>query len=1102
MAQGVDLSQLAANAKVRKNLFRLQKLVTRARVPRKELAHILEELNLVGMNVGPVHTESDTDPEATNLPKREVRKRIALEQIPILHLKGRSAEEPMHFEYNKSLTTIYLQALRDVANNGISFAHKVALCTGCGRGSIGIEIVKMLIAGGCKVICTTSSFSKQTCDFYRAVYEQHGSKGSGLIVLPFNGGSTQDVTGVVDYIYDDAKAGGLDLDLDFIIPFAAITEQGMEIDGIGSRSELAHRIMLTNVLRLLGCVKKRKAKLGQLSRPTQVLLPMSPNHGLFGSDGLYAESKIGLETLFNKWHSEHWGRYVTIVGASIGWTRGTGLMAVNNLVAEGIEKLGVRTFSTQEMAFNLVSLMHPRVVKLAERDPVWADLNGGLHLIENLNRISANLRATIREVAELRSAVSTEKRKETEDLGKGLPPPPPTVEPRANMTFPFPKLKGYDQLHTELGHLKGMVDPSQVVVITGYGEVGPWGNSRTRWEIEAQGEFSLEGCIEMAWIMGFITYKNDPKYSGWTDTKTGKHLTDLEVKKLYEKDILAHSGVRIIEPELFDGYNPAEKTFLHQVSIDHDMAPVECSEDEARSFKLLHKDAVDIWEKGDGIWVCKLQKGAQLYIPKALRFTRTVAGQIPTGWSAERYGIPKDIVNQVDPVTLFTLVSTVEALVSSGVTDPYEFYKYIHVSELGNTSGGGIGGMKALQGIFRKRLLDQPVQKDILQESFINVMAAWVNLLLLSSSGPIKTPVGACATAVESVEIGVDTILSGKAKVVIAGGYDDFTEEGSYEFANMKATSDAAEEMLKGRTPREMSRPTTTSRAGFMESQGAGMHVMMSAETAFEMGVPIYGIVALTNTATDKEGRSVPAPGQGILSTARETRGVAPPRSLDFNWRKRQLEQERAGIAKWVEAEFEYLRDEIASLRQRNHPGFNEDAYLSQRSQEIRDGAQRKERAALNTYGQGFYRNNPSIAPLRGALAVWGLDVDDISVASFHGTSTQANDLNESEVVNRQLSHMGRSRGNILPTVFQKWLTGHPKGAAAAWMLNGCLQMMEHSCVPGNRNADDVDRRLSKFSHLFFPAHTLHKVDVRVCLLKSFGFGQVGGECLLLHPDY
>lgn len=52
---------------------------------------------------------------------------------------------------------------------------------------------------------------------------------------------------------------------------------------------------------------------------------------------------------------------------------------------------------------------------------------------------------------------------------------------------------------------------------------------------------------------------------------------------------------------------------------------------------------------------------------------------------------------------------------------------------------------------------------------------------------------------------------------MIAGGFDDISEEGSYEFANMKATSNAETEFAMGREPTEMSRPTTTTRAGVSE---------------------------------------------------------------------------------------------------------------------------------------------------------------------------------------------------------------------------------------------------------------------------------------------
>jgi fatty acid synthase subunit alpha len=71
--------------------------------------------------------------------------------------------------------------------------------------------------------------------------------------------------------------------------------------------------------------------------------------------------------------------------------------------------------------------------------------------------------------------------------------------------------------------------------------------------------------------------------------------------------------------------------------------------------------------------------------------------------------------------------------------------------------------------------------------------------------------------------------------------------------------------------------------------------------------------------------------------------------------------------------------------------------------------------------------DDPTIAPLRRALAVWGLDVNDIGVASFHGTSTKANDKNESSCFHAQFEHLGRTKGNVCPVVAQKWLTGHPK---------------------------------------------------------------------------
>ncbi|KAF8199703.1 fatty acid synthase [Pholiota molesta] len=1023
---------------------------------------------------------------------------ISSDKIPLLHLKRKVGT---NWEYSSNLTGVYLDILHEIATSGTTFKDKNALLTGVGKGSIGIEIVKGLLSGGAHVVITTSSYSRKTVEYYQGIFQSFGSRGSALTVVPFNQASKQDVEALVDYIY-----ANLGMDLDYIIPFAGIPENGREIDGLDDRSELAHRMMLVNLLRILGAVKNKKASRHFVTRPTQVILPLSPNHGLFGNDGLYSESKISLETLFQRWASESWGEYLCLAGAVIGWTRGTGLMGPTNIVAHELESYGVRTFSAKEMAFNILGLMHPLLFSITQVEPIWADLNGGMDRLPDLADITTRIRIKLNQKADLRRAITRDNSAdfkvingvEAERLLQTV-----DVLPRANFRFEFPSLESTSSL-SDLSHLRGLIDLDKVVVITGSGEVGPWGSSRTRWEMEARGEFTIEGCIEMAWIMGYIKHfdgrlKDGSLYVGWVDSKTNEPVDDKDVKGRYEQDILAHAGVRLIEPELFRGYDPSKKVFNQEVELIHDLEPIEVSDSEAQKFKLQHGDKCDVWAGEGGQWFAKFKKGACVYVPKAFKFSRTVAGQIPTGWAAGRYGIPDDIVAQTDRTTLWALVSTIEALNASGITDPYELYKHMHPSDVGTALGSGMGGTISMGKMFKDRRDEKEVQNDILQETFINTTAGWINLLLLSSSGPVKIPVGACATALQSLEIASDTILSGKAKVMIAGGFDDISEEGSYEFANMKATSNAETEFAMGREPTEMSRPATTSRAGFMESQGTGVHIVMSAKTALELGAPIRGILAFTSTSTDKAGRSVPAPGRGALTVAREIKTKHPLPILDIAYRSRQLSFRRSQISQWLSHEQTELQAEITSRKQAGETADEE--YISSRIVNLEKEAARQEKDALAMYGM-LEGSDPSIAPLRRALAVWGLTADDIGILSIHGTSTAANEENETRIWNDIFTTISRTPGNAVPVMAQKSLLGHSKGGSAAWQATGLWQSIITGIIPGNRNSDNIDSHFQDRQFLMFPSKTIHTDGIRAGVMSSFGFGQVGGTALIVHPRY
>ncbi|KAL5357221.1 hypothetical protein BJX96DRAFT_172338 [Aspergillus floccosus] len=1008
--------------------------------------------------------------------------------VPFIHLRRQNGTQ---WVYDEAMTSSLFTALGEATSRGLTFEKTTVLVTGAGPQSIGAEIVRGLLTGGARVIVTTS---RSDYDFYRSLYREYCGRGSELIVFPFNQASKQDCEDLVAHLYEDAL--GPTEDIDCVIPFAAIPENGRQIDGLDSVSEVAHRAMLVNLLRLLGYIKAQKEQRSYAANPTHVILPLSPNHGTFGGDGLYSESKLGLETLFNRFKSESWSDYLTICGAVIGWTRGTGLMSANNIIAETIEAQDVVTFSSSEMALNILALLTPEIIRECENGPIYADLQGGMQNIADLKELASTARKKIQHQAKKLKAIAQENELQ-EAILFGLHPEaesPPPQRPLSNLEIGHPSLPDYETMTAGTQVPGDLIDLRRAIVVVGYSELGPWGSARTRWEMESSRQFTMEGYVEMAWIMGLVKHfsgdVNGSPYVGWIDSESGKQVHEADFEERYGAYIRKHAGLRFVEPELFDGYDPSKKEFLQEVVLEEDLPVFQASESAAHAFKLKHGDKVTVSPSSEhsNEFDIQFRSGARLLIPKSQPFDRLVAGQLPTGWDPKHYGIPDDIISQVDPITIYVLCCVSQAMLSAGIEDPYELYRHIHVSELANCIGTGAGGLLAMRGVYKDRYMERDIQGDILQESFANAMDAWVNMLLLGASGPIKSPSGTCATAIESLDIACEAIQSGKAKVALVGGTDDLQEEMSYEFANMKATANTVDELNRGRTPGEISRPTSSSRAGFVESAGCGVQILMSAELALEMGVPIYGIVAYSQMSGDRIGRSVPAPGKGVLTAARESASASISPLLDAGFRQRQFNEWAVHTRRW----------KILQLEQATRNGQLAPSQI----EIIENAAASRIREEQNLWGLGLRQQNSNISPIRAALAVWNLDIDDLGVVSFHGTSTKANDLNESEVINTMMNHMGRSKGNPLCVVCQKHLTGHPKGAAGAWMLNGGLQILQSGVIPGNRNADNVDSSLRQFEHLVYPADSITVPDVKAFMLTSFGFGQKGGLAVIVAPRY
>ncbi|KIA75624.1 fatty acid synthase alpha [Aspergillus ustus] len=907
----------------------------------------------------------------------------------------------------------FLDSLSHGSQDGVSFVDRTYLITGAGPGSIGAHVARRLLAGGATVIVTTSREPFSAAPFFKTLYNECGSRGSRLHLVPFNQASVVDCERLINHVYTD-----LSLDLDAILPFAATTQVGANIDGLDAGNEVALRLLLVNVLRLLGFIVSQKRTRGIRCRPTQVVLPLSPNHGIMGGDGLYAESKRGLETLLHRFYSESWDGELSICGVNIGWTRSTGLMTSNDLVAETAEQGGVLTFSGSEMGDLVALLLSPPWVALSEDAPVVADFSGGLGGWRDASTHLVAARASLQQRAEVARAIAQEDEREARAQGQSAKSE--AVRPRVSLRVGFPTLPDYEsQVRPLQHHLTPGLAPTDAVVVVGFAELGPWGSARLRWEMESQGQLSSAGYIEMAWLMNLIRHadKLGPSghYVGWVDAQSGSPVADTDVPALYGERIRSQAGIRPLPSD--------RREVLQEIVLDEDLPPFETTRANAEALRQRHGSHVRIisngaTDKDDPSGTCQVQfkHGATIRVPKSDMSAQGVAGQLPTGWSPEKYGIPSDIVQQVDPVTLVLLCCVAETFYSAGISDPMEIYEHIHLSELGNFVGSSMGGVVNTRALYHDAYLDQDVPSDALQETYLNTAPAWVNMLLLGSAGPIKTPVGACATALESIDSAVESIHAGQTKMCLVGGYDDLQPEEAAGFRRMKATVSVKDEEARGRAPGEMSRPTAASRAGFVESQGAGIQLLCRGDIALAMGLPIYGIVADAGMASDGIGRSVPAPGQGIFTFARE--------------------------------------------------------------------------------------DTQTPAPLRSALSRWGLGIDDLSVVSLHATSTPANDTNEPSVIQREMTHLGRSPGRPLWAICQKSVTGHPKAPAASWMLNGCLQVLDSGLVPGNRNADDIDPALKAFDHLCFATRSVQTSGVKAFLLNSCGFGQKEAQMVGVHPRY
>ncbi|AMA00941.1 type I polyketide synthase [Corynebacterium glutamicum] len=734
--------------------------------------------------------------------------------------------------------------------SSLDYADDVAVVTGGSPNSIAVAVVEKLLAGGATVIATTSNLGHDRLEFYKDLYARSARGTAALWIVAANLSSYSDIDDIINWVGSEqtttvngaSKLVKPALVPTLLFPFAAPRVSGSMADA-GPQAESQMRLLLWSVERLIAGL----APLGSASNVghrLHVVIPGSPNRGRFGGDGAYGESKAALDAVVTRWNAEQgaWGANTSLVHAHIGWVRGTGLMGGNDPLVKAAEEAGVETYSTQEIAEKLLSQATSTVREQAASAPITVDFTGGL------GESDLNLAEMAR--AEAAKAANT-----------------PVVEaPRTVAALPTP----YRPVVQTTPDFAGQVtqDLDEMVVIVGAGELGPLGSARTRFDAELNGSLSAAGVIELAWTMGLIHWDEDPK-PGWYDD-SDEAVAEEDIFDRYHDEVMARVGVRkyndMPEYGMIDNFAPE----LTTVYLDQDLTFNVGSREEALTYVDSEPELTFAsFDEAAGEWKVTRKAGSAIRVPRRMAMTRFVGGQVPKDFNPAVWGIPADMVDNLDTVALWNIVCTVDAFLSAGFT-PAELLASVHPARVSSTQGTGMGGMESLRGIYVDRILAEPRANDVLQEALPNVVAAHVMQSYVGGYGQMIHPVAACATAAVSVEEALDKIRIGKSDFVVAGGFDALSVEGITGFGDMAATADSAEMEGKGIEHRFFSRANDRRRGGFIESEGGGTVLLARASLAADLGLPVLGVIGFAESFADGAHTSIPAPGLGALGAARD----------------------------------------------------------------------------------------------------------------------------------------------------------------------------------------------------------------------------------------
>lgn len=226
-----------------------------------------------------------------------------------------------------------------------------------------------------------------------------------------------------------------------------------------------------------------------------------------------------------------------------------------------------------------------------------------------------------------------------------------------------------------------------------------------------------------------------------------------------------------------------------------------------------------------------------------------VAGLVPDVGVQD---IPRTIRRSMSAMSAYAYLAAIDALKQAAVPA-----QAITGGRLGVAIGSTIGSPETMEAFFRQYIPASSVEqmKSMLFFRIMGHTAAANVAQALGISGRVLAPAAACSSGCQAIGLGYEAIATGRQDFMLCGGTDEYHPLVSATFDIMMAASSAYNER-----PEQTPRPFDSKRDGVVCSEGSGVLLLESFESAQQRGAPILGEILGFASTSDTGNIAEPNP--------------------------------------------------------------------------------------------------------------------------------------------------------------------------------------------------------------------------------------------------